>query len=727
MTTVHMIGNAHLDPVWFWRWPAGVAEVLLTCRAAADLLEEYPQFIFTRSDVWVYEQIEALDPPLFARIRRLAAEGRWNVVGGWYVQPDCNLPTGASFRRHMELGREHHQRHFGASPTVGYNVDSFGHAATLPALLREYGYDSYVFMRPGPHEKELPASLFRWRSPDGSEVIAWRIFERYNVDAPEAMSDYIVRLVSECATEGVDHVMCLYGVGNHGGGPTRRMIEWITANANTIPGCELVFSTPQRFFEAVRPYAAELPVVQDELQMHAIGCYSVEREVKAHVRRAEHLAAVAERTISRFPDDAPGDAGKVLHTAWRRILFNQFHDIFDGTSVPDAYTDARDQLGESASSLSEVFHSTLYRALLRSSPDPLHRLMVYNPSAVDFAGHVAHEPWLDWRLFTGELIGPDDVPVPYQVVQQPSVSGSKRMILWKARVPATELVSYRLRHSGKPAVHQTDDIRTDETRIENRHWRVETDGGPSVFSLRPTGDERHPLAPLTVGFDLIDDPSDTWSHDITGFSTRAREHLVFSRTTVLEDGPIRAVLRGDGTCGRSDIALRVTLYSDSPVAEIGVSVTWAERLTLAKLVFGFGGLITSRLDGIPAGRFERRQNGYEYPVVDSTIVAGEGGHRCAIVGPDAFGIDGIGNAVRYTLLRSPAYAWQGKNGGVQAHEPHRWTDRGEHRFRFFVRLDADDHECGRIAAGAHEPPFVIDWTVGMKSERGEGTFVAPWE
>ena len=725
--TVHMIGNAHLDPVWFWRWPAGVAEVLLTCRAAADLLEEYPQFIFTRSDVWVYEQIAALDPTLFARIKRLAAEGRWDVAGGWYVQPDCNLPTGESFRRHMDLGRDHHQRHFGACPTVGYNVDSFGHAATLPSLLREYGYDSYVFMRPGPHEKELPGNLFRWRSPDGSEVIAWRIFERYNVDTPEMMSDYITRLVSECRTEGVEHVMCFYGVGNHGGGPTRRMIEWIVANASAIPGCELRFSSPQRFFEEVRPHAGALPVVEDELQMHAIGCYSVEREVKAQVRRAEHLALVAERTVSRFPDDAPDHADTLVHRAWRRILFNQFHDIFDGTSVPDAYVDARDQLGESASSLNELVHSTLYRALLRSAPDGLHRLMVYNPSRVDFAGHIAHEPWLDWRLFSGELTGPDDEPVPYQVVQQPSVSGSKRMILWKAVVPATELVSYRLRHSAKPAAHGNDDIRIDGRRVENRHWRVEADAGSPVLSLRPAGDGRHPLMPLTVGIDFIDDPSDTWSHDITGFSRVAREQCRLSRTAVLEDGPIRAVLRGDGVCGRSDIAVWVTLYSDSPVAEIGVSVTWAERLTLAKLVFGFGGKVTSRIDGVPAGRLERRQNGYEYPVVDSTIVAGEGGRRCAIVGPDAFGIDGTGNSVRYTLLRSPAYAWQGKNGGVKAEEPHRWTDRGEHRFRFFVRLDADDRECDRIAAGAHEPPFVTDWTIGMKSERGEGTFVAPWE
>jgi alpha-mannosidase len=726
MTTVHMIGNAHLDPVWLWRRPAGVAEVILTCRTVADLLDEYPGFIFTRSDVWVYEQIEAIDPDLFERIRRFAAGGRWETVGGWYIQPDCNLPTAESFRRHMEIGRDHHRKHFGHEATVGYNVDSFGHAASLPSLLREHGYDSYIFMRPGPHEKTIPANLFRWRSNDGKEVMAWRIHDRYNVDDVSMMEDHICELVARCRVEGVDHVMCFYGVGDHGGGPTRTLIEWIAEHRRSIAGCELVFSSPRRFFDAVRPLVERLPVVQDELQMHAVGCYSVVRDGKVHVRRSEHLAFMAERITHRYPHAAPPNGAVTISRAWRQILFNQFHDIFDGTSVPDAYVDARDEIGAAAHELSSLLHETLFRQLLRAGADELHRLIVYNPSALAFCGYVTHEPWLDWRLFSGALIGPNGDAVAYQVVQQPSRSGPKRMILWKADVPAAGFATYRLRHDLVPAAHVHEDVRVGEGRIENEWWNAELAEGNWPVTLRPSGPAVHPLAPIAIGIHLIDDRSDTWSHGITGYSKTAREHARLERTEVEESGPIRGMIRGDLSCGRGGASIRVLLSSGSPIAEIEVVVTWAEKLTVAKLAFTLAGRVLSRLDGIPGARLERPQDGFEYPVVDSTIVRGEDGRTCAVIGPDAFAIDGTGSTVRYTLLRSPAYAWQGKNGGVTADEHHRWTDRGEHVFRFFVRLDADEGECGAIAEHAHERPIVIDWTTGMSAERGQGAIAAPW-
>ncbi len=148
MITVHMIGNAHIDPVWLWRWPAGVVEVLSTCRAACDLVDRNPDFVFTRGEAWVYEQVERHDPGLFARIRRQVAGGRWKVVGGWYLQPDCNLPLDVSLHKQMEVGQRYFRERLGVGTDVGYNVDSFGHTAYLPSLLREHGFGSYVMMRP---------------------------------------------------------------------------------------------------------------------------------------------------------------------------------------------------------------------------------------------------------------------------------------------------------------------------------------------------------------------------------------------------------------------------------------------------------------------------------------------------------------------------------------------------------------------------------------------------
>ena len=138
---VHLIFNAHIDPIWLWPWPAGVDETLATCRTACDLLDRHPDLIFTRGEAWCYQQIENLDPPLFRRIQRHVKNGRWEIVGGWWIQPDCNLPSGFALERQIDLGKQYFRSRFGIFPHIGYNVDSFGHAATLPRYLRAAGQD----------------------------------------------------------------------------------------------------------------------------------------------------------------------------------------------------------------------------------------------------------------------------------------------------------------------------------------------------------------------------------------------------------------------------------------------------------------------------------------------------------------------------------------------------------------------------------------------------------
>jgi len=133
--TVYMIGNAHIDPVWLWRWQEGLAEVLATCRSALDRMNEYPDFVFTRADAATYQWIEDSCPEMFEEIRRRVEEGRWSIVGGWWEQPDCNIPSGEAFVRHGLYGKRYFLDRFGVDVVVGYNVDSFGHNAGLPQIL----------------------------------------------------------------------------------------------------------------------------------------------------------------------------------------------------------------------------------------------------------------------------------------------------------------------------------------------------------------------------------------------------------------------------------------------------------------------------------------------------------------------------------------------------------------------------------------------------------------
>ena len=173
--TLYMIGNAHIDPVWLWSWQEGFHEVKATFRSALDRMNEYDDFTFVASSAAFYEWIEQNDPEMFKEIQERVDQGRWQIVGGWWLEPDCNIPGGESFVRQALYGQSYFQSKFNTIARLAYNVDSFGHNGMLPQILKKSGLDYYVFMRPMPHEKELPARLFWWESEDGSRVLAFRL------------------------------------------------------------------------------------------------------------------------------------------------------------------------------------------------------------------------------------------------------------------------------------------------------------------------------------------------------------------------------------------------------------------------------------------------------------------------------------------------------------------------------------------------------------------------
>ncbi|MCL2059501.1 MAG: hypothetical protein FWH01_10670 [Oscillospiraceae bacterium] len=223
MKKVHMIGNAHIDPVWLWRKTEGASEILATFRSALDRMDEFPGYIFTSACAAYYNWVEKVDPAMFGEIQERVKEGRWHIAGGFWVQPDCNIPSGESFARHLLYSQRYFQEKFGAKARVGYNVDSFGHNGMLPQIYRKAGMEYYVFMRPDALEKpELPGDLFIWEAPDGSRVTAFRITGGYNTpagfDSPEneraATEKKALDHLKKAERDGLPN-MCFYGIGNH--------------------------------------------------------------------------------------------------------------------------------------------------------------------------------------------------------------------------------------------------------------------------------------------------------------------------------------------------------------------------------------------------------------------------------------------------------------------------------------------------------------------------------
>jgi alpha-mannosidase len=718
MITVHMVGNAHIDPVWLWRWPAGVGEALHTCRTACDLLDENPDLVFTRSDVWVHKQVEELEPPLFERIRRHVAAGRWAVVGGWYVQPDCNYPLEQSFQKHIDFGRRYFLEKFGVTVTVGYNVDSFGHAASLPRILADNGYDSYVMMRPMANERTLPADLFRWRSTDETggvrELLTWRIPIGYCISAGD-LSEH-VRACIASAVAGVDHVMCFYGVGDHGGGPTREQIAWIETNRDSFPGARLMFSHPRAFFDAIKPLAARLPVVQGELQMHAVGCYSAGHSLKKAMRRAEHCLLMAERCLDACSPEKPAVMREVLERAWEKTLFNQFHDTYGGTVIPDALDDALGQLAAARDDAESVLYSALFRMAARTPASREQRILAFNASDEPFEGFLQWEPWLEWRRFDGWLADPNGSPLPFQILPSPSIANMPGILLWPARLGPGILHSFSI-HQGAPPGQYASDLVCSATGIANARWRVGQGNESALLFLEDVAATRLFMGGLGLRVCVLEDKSDTWSHGIDGYTGPLLG--CFSRTdlSVEEKGPVRASLRADARFNQSTLSLWARLYTDDSRVELELRIDWHEKMRVAKLVLPIGAKVLDRLDGIPGGATARAQDGKEAPVVDWTLARLSNGGRIGVACPDCFALDGDSAEIRFTLLRAPAYAWH-HPAVLPEHLLRGFLDQGEHLFRFTVLLDADQRALERLSLAVHRPPVCVDWTRGM-SNRSE--------
>ena len=343
--TLYMIGNAHLDLVWLWQWQEGYQEVKATFRSVLDRMKEYDDFFFTSSFTATYEWVEENEPAMFEEIKERIQEGRWALVGGWWVQPDCNVPGGESFVRQGLYAQRYFKEKFGVTATTGYNVDSFGHNGMLPQILKKSGMENYVFMRPGRHEKGIESETFVWRAKDGSEVTAFRIPFEY-CTWPKEIREHVLRCAGEIK-EKDGMIMCFYGVGNHGGGPTKQNIDSLHAMNKEEGFPTLTLSTPDQYFKAVKESRKNLPVVTGDLLHHSSGCYSVHSEIKRLNRRAENRLIMAEKMSVAAKCWSNGKYPHEEFTrGWKNVLFNQFHDIMAGTSLEPAYEDARESYGE---------------------------------------------------------------------------------------------------------------------------------------------------------------------------------------------------------------------------------------------------------------------------------------------------------------------------------------------------------------------------------------------
>ncbi|HUW83673.1 MAG TPA: glycoside hydrolase family 38 C-terminal domain-containing protein [Phycisphaerae bacterium] len=710
MKTVHMIGNAHLDPVWLWSKADGIDSSIATARSACDRLDEYPEFIFTCSASWFHRQVEQIDPSLFARIRAFVAAGRWQLVGGMVIQPDCNLPSARSFARQLEFGQKYFADTFGRKATVGYNVDSFGHTAYLPRFLRDAGMDSYVFMRPMHYERELPANLFRWRSPDGHEVTAFRISGAYCTPAEDLREHIEVALAA--TADGIEHTMCFFGVGDHGGGPTKEQIEWIRANADAVDGARLVFSHPRAFFNEVADCRADLPIWTGELQHHAIGCYSVNRRIKVATRRAEEALCRAESTVDALGEHVTDEDWADIRRAWDRVLFNQFHDIAGGTSLDAASRIASGELVAAESLAQDVVTRVTRRASRASVVVGEHRVAIFNPSDRAFDGLVMHEPWLQWRGWPVRLVDQDGRDIEFQSVwPDMAVNGITRLLL-PITVPPRGWRFVRLTEL-PPAEPCKSDHPTPASELLDRQDGRGGPAGPVCGPAKVTVDGDAICAgDLAVTLEVDSDETDTWSHtSINSFKgTNVGRVNWCEPMQVIEAGKLRSSALLRGRFGTSRVTCRLETPADGSVVRLRLSVVWSQRRQLLRLcIRGFDAL-TTRTDLVSGGPLDRAIDGLEYPLAGGLMVS-SGRSRLAIISPDVLSVSVKADEINLTLLRSPVVAHH--DPALPADYPYDTvTDQGCHEFDIILQPDfvQDAAALQRMVEASQVQPVVWDLT-----------------
>lgn len=617
MRKLHLLSNAHLDPVWQWEWEEGAAAAVSTFRAAADFCEEYDGYIFNHNEVILYKWIEEYEPALFERIRRLVAAGKWHIMGGWYLQPDGNMPAGESMVRQVLTGRTYFKSKFGGkAPTVAINFDTFGHSRGMVQILRKTGYGSYIFGRPDVAGGKPfgPAQDFVWRGFDGSEVTAHQIVEWYNSQLGEAHIK-IERWLEERPDARLG--LLLWGVGNHGGGPSRLDLERIAelTERQRELGTELVHSTPEAYFAELREGVARgelaaLPVHADDLNPRFVGCYTSMIRIKQKHRRLENELYQTEKMLSSAALNgllAGAYPQAELLAATEDLLMSEFHDILPGSSVQPAEEASLRLLDHGLEIVSRLkarafFALAAGQAQAREGEYPI---LVYNPHPWPVRGVFACEFMLADQNWKDEYSQPTVWRDGQRIAAQAEKEQSNLNLDWRKRVVfEAELAPSSMnrfdcrietlpRKPALPMPDSADGIAFDngelKARISLRTGLLESyvvGGVPQLragaFELLVLDDNEDPwrmdtnrFGPVLGGFRLMSPGAGT---DFSGV-----KKALLPSVRIVEDGDVRTVVEALFEYGRSAAVVTYRLPKRGTALEVEVRLYWNEKDKLVKL------------------------------------------------------------------------------------------------------------------------------------------------
>lgn len=741
--TVRAVGNSHIDMAWLWPWTETVEVVRNTFQSVLDLMREYPDLKFTMSSARTYEWMQEKYPDMFEQIKQRVKEGRWEVIGGMWVEPDLNMPDGESLVRQILVGTRYFQKNFGADIKIGWNPDSFGYNWQLPQIYKKSGIDYFVTSKLlwATDYTKFPYRLFWWQAPDGSRLLTYFPHEYANEFNPEQITQdlsFYAPLIYGTKVTDSPQMLYLYGIGDHGGGPTRIMLD----QANRLRDRDTVFpkiefSTAKEFFADLTQELPNLkvPIWKDELYFeYHRGVYTSQAETKQRIRRDEELMLDAEKYASLASLFGRPYAQDQFELAWKNLLFDHFHDVMPGSGIAVNYLDAKRNLEDVARSAKEITDGALDEILahVNTQGDGV-PVVVFNSLSWPRTEVIEAEVQLPDQARQVEVVDARGQRVEHQLLAMDSATNRARLLIL-ADTPAMGYRTYFVRSAANTGasldVHNrrlVHVVTTSGNTMENGSVRVTVDPQTgcitSLFDLRNQTETLAPSETDTGGLRtsacgnllqaFYDKPKrwDAWNID-SDFEKQHWDLDKADEVKLVERGPLRAVIRVKKHFQNSTFVQDITTYAGVPRVDVKMQVEWHEKHILLKVAFPLSTHSDIATFEIPYGSIERpttrntpaEQAKFEVPAQRWADLSNTK-HGFSLLNDSKYGYDVKGNVLRLSLLRSPEWP-----------DPH--ADEGHHEFTYSLYPHGGNWRDAQTVRRGYELNYKL---IAMWAQKHEGT------
>ena len=734
-----MICNAHLDPVWLWQWPDGVAETISTFRTAVELAEKDSAFVFNHNEAILYKWVQQYAPSLFERIQKLVKKRKWHIMGGWYLQPDCNMPSGESFVRHILIGKEYFKANFDIEPKTAINFDPFGHTRGLVQILIKSGYDSYLFGRPESQFLDLPGADFSWVGFNNSKITASRFSGWYNTPLGRA-AEKLTEKMEDAPDKPV--LVLLWGVGNHGGGPSKKDLADVNRLIAQSHDKIIKHSTPENYFKELKRISPKLPEYKKDLNPWATGCYSSQIRIKQKHRQLENeiyslekMAAAAHfQNLVEYPT-------RQINEALDDLLFSQFHDILPGSAVESVESDSLRTIDHGLEIASRL-KTRAFIALAEGQKNPKANqipILVYN-----------HHPFKTNQLVQCEFNKPgipdEDTFADVQVYQNGKLIPSQiekessnlpddwhKKIVFMANLAPGQMNRFdcKLIETNNKPEHKII-FKKNVINFKTKQLNVTINSATGLIDrYRANGKdilEKDAFCPVVIA-----DIADCWGMTLRSYKKRAGKFTLMPKKTgslfsgitekqinsvrVIEDGPVRMVVEAVLHYNNSQLCIRYKLPKSGTQIEVQLKLYWNEKDKMLKLAVPTRLTRCEYIGQTAYGIHQLPNDGREAVAQKWTAASSKKDNLMLTCINDGIYSSSFSNDTLYlTLLRSPAYSTPSDEKAHVKLVQDRFIpriDQGQFAFRFW--FDADTilrrkRQIDREALVKNEQPFTLSFS-----------------